>query len=414
MSSLHVGTIIFDKFPFEPRSLRQAEAATRAGYQVDVICLRQDQEKKYEVYRDIHIYRVPISRSYDGSSLQSSIALWCWFLILAAIKVTRLHIKNRFDVIHVHNMPDFLVFAALIPRLLGTKLILDVQDVSPELMAAKFNGKGWLRAILMRLAKWQEHISIGFSHHVVTTGDPFEQILIKRGVPQQKITKIYNSADPQHFPERCRCPLPYDSSSVEGRPFIIMYHGTLPRRKGLDKAIRALAIARQSVPQLRLHIQGNGEQLPFLKELAVTLGVNDSVIFTDLCPADKVVSFVVRGDVGIIPNERGGFEEYVLPTKAYEYAWMHRPIIASDTYALRSMFRPESIYLCDPDKPESFAEAMIDLYQHPEKRRNMITNAFEDYLPSRGEIMGERYEQLLISLCEKQEPGQDEAHLPDK
>jgi len=399
MSSLHVGTITFDRFPFEPRSIRQTEAATRAGHHVDVICLGQDQEKKFEVYRNVHIYRLPISRSYNGSSLLSTIAQWCWFLILAAIKVTHLHIKNRFDVIHVHNIPDFLVFSALIPRLLGTKIILDVQDVCPELMAAKVHRKGLLRRIVIRLARWQESLSIAFAHHVVTTGDPFEQILLKRGVPRQKITSMHNSADPQLFPEERRCPLPYDSPSVESRPFIFMYHGTLAKRNGLDKAIRALAIARQFVPQLRLDIQGNGEHLPFLKELAVTLGVNDSVKFTAFGPADKIVNFVVHGDAGIIPYECDGFEEYVLPTKAYEYAWMHRPIIASDTYAIRSMFRPESIYLCDPEKPESFAEAMIDLYQHYEKRKKMITNAFEDYyLSYRWEIMEEGYQQLLHIL----------------
>ena len=89
---------------------------------------------------------------------------------------------------------------------------------------------------------------------------------------------------------------------------------------------------------------------------------------------------------------------------------MHRPIIASDTYAIRSMFRPESIYLCDPTRPESFAEAMIDLFQHPEKRAAMIVSAAEDYLPYRWELMAETYQQLLRSLCRSQE--KDEVHQP--
>jgi len=78
---------------------------------------------------------------------------------------------------------------------------------------------------------------------------------------------------------------------------------------------------------------------------------------------------------------------------------MHRPMIASDTLAMRSMFRPESIVLCDPSRPESFAEAIIDLYQHPEKRARMVANAAEDYIPYRWEIMAKRYQQLLLNLC---------------
>ncbi len=397
MASLRVGVITFDWYPYEPRALRLAETATNAGYEVDVICLRQPGERGYGAHNGVHIYRVPMSRSI-GNSLPMTILQWCWFLLLAGTALTWLHLRRPYDVVHVHNMPDFLVFSALFPRLSGTKIILDVQDVSPELMAAK--AKGRLRGVVTRLATWQERISIAFAHHVVTTGWLFEEVLLQRGVPKEKITSILNSADPSLFPPARRCPLPYESSP-EGQPFIVMYHGTLAERNGLDTAIRALALAQRVVPQLRLDIQGNGEQLPALKQLAVELGVSDRVVFTDSCPIDKLVDFVVHGDVGIIPYRCNGFAELVLPTKTYEFAWMGRPMIASDTRAIRSMFRPESIMLCDPSKVEPFAEAMIDLYQHSEKRARMIASAAEDYTHYRWELEAKRYQQLLASLTYK-------------
>jgi len=91
----------------------------------------------------------------------------------------------------------------------------------------------------------------------------------------------------------------------------------------------------------------------------------------------------------------------VLPTKAYEFALMHRPIIASDTPAIRSMFRPESMMLCNPTSPARFAEAIIDLYQHPEKRERLVANAAADYTPYRWESMAQRYAQLLLSLSQR-------------
>ena len=120
--------ISFDWYPFEVRSLREAQAAGSAGHRVDFICLRQPYETKHEIYDGVHVYRLPINRNYDGS-LPQTIFQWCWFRLLAAIKIARLHMKNRYDVVHVHNMPDFLVFAALVPKLLGAKVILDVQDL---------------------------------------------------------------------------------------------------------------------------------------------------------------------------------------------------------------------------------------------------------------------------------------------
>src|SRR5947209_5617479 len=114
MSSLHVGAISFDWYPFHPRVRRLTEAAADAGYAVDVICLRQPQEKHYEVYNGVHIYRMPMNRRVGGS-LPIKILRWCWFLLVAGATVTWLHLRRPYDVIVVHNMPDFLVFSALFP-----------------------------------------------------------------------------------------------------------------------------------------------------------------------------------------------------------------------------------------------------------------------------------------------------------
>ena len=113
---------------------------------------------------------------------------------------------------------------------------------------------------------------------------------------------------------------------------------------------------------------------------------------------------MVRGDVGIIPYRCDGFEELVLPTKAYEYSWMHIPIVASNTVGIRSMFRPESLVLCETENPRSFADALVDLYRHPEKRARLIANAAADYMPYRWENMKLRYCQLLAALQRKRVP----------
>lgn len=401
MSALRICTITFDFFPFEPRVLRLVQAAVNAGYRMDVICLHQPGEKHFEVLNGVSVYRMPMSRGFD-LPLPLTLLCWCWFLFLAGITVTWLYLRYTYDVIHVHNLPDFLVFSTLLPKLFGAKIILDVQDVSPELMAVKV--KGSLQDIVKRIAAWQEHISIAFADHVVTVGWPFEELLLQRGVPPEKLTTILNSADPALFPAYRRnssIAEPANCSNNE-QPFILMYHGTLAERNNVEVAIRALALARQVVPQLRLDIQGQGKHLVVLKQLAAELGVSEAIIFSNPCPPEKIVDFVLHGHVGIIPYRCDSFMERVLPTKAYEFAWMQRPMIASNTYAIRSMFRPESIALCDPSEPESFAEAIIDLYRYPEKRTFMVSNAAEDYLAYRWENMATRYQQLLLSLESKQ------------
>lgn len=395
MRPARVGVITFDWYPFEPRALRLTRAAADAGYPVDVICTRKAHEAFRERDGNTRIYRLPLKQR-ENTSFASKVLLWCLFVLCAGIAVAWLHLRYRYKIVHVHNMPDFLAFSALVPKLFGAKIILDIQDVTPELMKAKSKERD--RSWIVRFAIWQEHISTTFADHIVTTGPLFEEVLLQRGVPATKITSILNSADPSLFPAERRCSPPFDTSTDEERPFILMYHGTIEKRNGLEAAVRAFALARTTIPNLRLDIQGKGGHLPAVKQLAQDLGLGDSVVFTSSVTVDKLVDFVVHGDVGIIPYQRDGFMDLVLPTKAYEFAWMGRAMIASDTRAMRSMFRPEAVVLCESDKPEAFAEAIVDLYQHPEKRARMIQCASEDYEAYRWEAMAKLYQHLLQTL----------------
>lgn len=397
MNPVRVCAIAYDYYPFDIAMRRMSDAAIDAGYEMHVICLRDNGEASREICEGVVTRRVPLSRGF-GRPLPFTVVSWLWFMLLAGWVLTWQHLRHPYDVIIAYNMPDFLVFAALIPRIFGAKVVLDVLDPSPELMAAKSSGRKG--RILFHLASIQERISSAFSDHVITVGWPFEERLRMRGVPASKLSLVLNSADPRLFPASRRCPPPSWSTDNAGT-YVVMYYGTIAERNGLDTAVRALALALPRAPHLRLDIMGRGEYVPEVLKLAEALGVADHVTFTDPCPSENIVDFILHGDAGIIPYRIDGFAELVSPTKAYEQAWMQRPMIASDTVAIRSMFRPGSLLLCDPDSPESFADAMVELSQSRALQQTLIERAAEDYAPYRWEKVRAEYQKLLATLSGK-------------
>lgn len=401
--SLRVASITYDYYPFDVRVRRLAESAAGAGCDMDVICLRDTGESAYEIYNGVNIFRAPFSRGF-GESLASNVIGWLRFALASGALVTRLHARKPYDVIVVHNMPDFLIFAALVPKALGAKVVLDVQDVTPELIAARASGRR--RAALKWVAGVQERVSTWFADMVLTVGWPFEAKLLERSVPPRKLWSVLNSADPGIFPASSRFSAedalrPVTAPHDDTAPFVVMYWGTVAQRNGLTTALRALALALPDAPNLRLDIMGvgRGDEMSRLHQLAEDLGITERVRYFDPVPSERIVDFITHGDAGIVPYREDGFADLVLPTKAYEMAWLRRPIIASNTVAIRSMFRPESIALCQPDDPSSFATALVDLYHHPEKRRAMVESASEDYEPYRWEMMSQRYTALLADLA---------------
>ncbi len=103
----------------------------------------------------------------------------------------------------MHSPPDFLIAAGLPLVLSGAKLILDIHDLTPELYASRFRGKGGLAArFLTESAEWT---SCAVAHRVITTTHAFRDLLVSRGVPEGKILVLYN------------CPDPRSSLAAEGR-----------------------------------------------------------------------------------------------------------------------------------------------------------------------------------------------------
>src|SRR5690606_41818625 len=98
-------------------------------------------------------------------------------------------------------MPDFLIFSALAPRLLGARLILDVHDPMPEFWTTKFGRD--MDDPPIRVFKLQEKSCAAISHAVLTAIRNYKDRLVNRGIAADKISAIHNSLD-EHSIERAR------------------------------------------------------------------------------------------------------------------------------------------------------------------------------------------------------------------
>src|SRR5262249_28530629 len=127
--------LLFSHYPADPRPRRAAEALTEEGVTIDLICLQENaDEPRNEIVNGVNVTRVPLKRRRRGAFTY----MWQYtaFIIVSGAYVTLRSIRKRYDFVHVHNMPDFLVFSALVPKLLGAKVVLDLHDPMPELMEA--------------------------------------------------------------------------------------------------------------------------------------------------------------------------------------------------------------------------------------------------------------------------------------
>src|SRR5438477_4269437 len=106
-------------YPYDARVSRQARALAQAGHEVDIICLRYEDQPFFQRSGGVSVYRLPIGRLRGGKLRY----LFEFFVFQAATTALAgaLHLRRRYSVVETTSVPDWLVFAVLIPKLLGAR-----------------------------------------------------------------------------------------------------------------------------------------------------------------------------------------------------------------------------------------------------------------------------------------------------
>lgn len=350
----------------DPRVKREAEALVEAGHRVVFLACRQPGEPSRETIAGVEIIKTPTIKSKCTSFMEYMVDYILFFFM---IFVHLLLHPLRYQIIHVNNMPDFLVFAACLPRLLGVPVIHDVHDLMPELYMEKFaSGENhWV----VRALKLQERWAGQFASSVITVEERLKDILSKRGIPREKIHVLMNLPDDRIFAAREQLP-----SKPQEEPFVMVYHGTLARRLGLDIAIEAVSKVKVKIQRLELRIIGAGEERSRLIELRDQLGLQDIVKFSEgFVPVENIPAMIQDADVGIIPLRICSGTDIMLPTKLLEYVTMGIPCLVPKTGTISRYFDEEMVQFFEAENADSLAIAINELYQNHDRRTTLSHNS---------------------------------------
>ncbi len=375
----------------EPRVQREAEALIDDGYEVDVICLRQPGEPNRDSVYGVNVYRMPVHR-HKGRGTLIQLLEYLSFFFLACWRLATLHFRRRYNTVQLHNPPDFLVFAAVIPRLVGSKIILDLHDLTPEFYASRFKSDMNNRSVWM--VRLQERLSCRFAHRVITVTEPWRQTLIQRGISPEKCSVVMNVADSKLFQR--------DSTGVRSTRsdrFHLFYHGTLAQRYGIDMTLQAVARLRRDCPDIYLTIHGRGEFLAHLQQLLRDLELEERVHFsTDYMPMEELPALIASADLGIIPYRRDVFTDGILPTKLMEYTALGVPAIAARTPAIEAYFDEKMVQFFTPGDLDDLVRCIRELYNDRGRLATLAENAERFNQSYNWQVQSAQYVRLVNQL----------------
>ena len=361
--------LVHARYPIgEPRVQREAIAARSAGYDVDVLCLRSPGESPKETVEGIRVRRLPI-RHARGAALGRILVEYLAFALLATLYlVLDILRRGRPAIVHIHAPPDFLAFAGLIPKLAGSRLILDIHDLSPHMYAARFAGRS--ATVVNRALTLVERAACAIAGDVITVHEPYRRELARHGVAGDRITVVMNAVD-EKLIERI---VPAGGPPA-GAPFTVAYHGTLNHWYGVDLLLDALATG---LPDARAVILGEGDALADLRERVARDRLDGRVEFSGrYLPIEQALARVARTSCGVIPNRPSTLNRFALSSKLFEYIELSIPVVVARLETLGEHFSDDDVTFFEPGDAESLAEAIRWVAANPAAARAKAAQARE-------------------------------------
>jgi len=385
--------VLFSSYPSDPRPRRAIEALRKEGMTIDLVCLADEGTPRRETSDGVDVVRLRITQE-RGGKFSYAYRYSSFILISSAILAWR-SVRRRYDVVYVHNMPDVLVISALIPKALGAKVILDMHDPMPELANTIFGLKPESRGIkiMKKLEKW----SCARADLVVTVNLACKKIFSSRSCSADKISVVMNSPDEKIFP--IREPRSYTAGPRKpDKPFVMMYHGSLVERNGVNLAVEALAMVRDSVPNAELHIYGR--ETPFLERVMEQVrqkNLSDRVRYLGRKTLEQLVGEIQKCDVGVIPNQSNAFTDINTPTRIFEYLALGKPVIAPSTKGILDYFTDDSLLLVESGNAADIARQVEFAARNYEQAIRVAQRGQEVYL----QHAWQRERATLVNLTRK-------------
>jgi glycosyltransferase involved in cell wall biosynthesis len=351
-------------FPQDGRVRQEATTLTTAGYQVSVICPKEPGQPWREVLDGVNVYRFPAlleAHGFLGYIGEYGYAMIAMFLLSLLI-----FLRRGFDLVHVHNPPDMLVFIAAFYKFLGTRFVYDHHDLAPEMYRALFGGSD--HQLVHNILVWLETLSLRLADHVIATNQSYKAIEMQRGrVPETRITIVRNGPD-----LNCLQSVEPDPKLRQKGKTIICYVGNMGFHDGVDYLLRALQHLVSDLCRTDFFcvLVGAGEAWPRMKLLSEQLNLTGFVLFIGQVAHNEVAHYLSAADICVAPEPSNTYNDRSTMIKMMEYMALGKPIVAFDLAEHRVTAQAAATY-ARPNDELDFARQISLLMDDPGRRQQM-------------------------------------------
>lgn len=380
--------IAYTNYPTDPRVIREAEALVLAGYDVDFLALKREGDPNTEIINGVNVIHLNQLRYRGESNLQYLLSYLLFFFKVLAYSFKTLFSKN-YKVVHVNNMPDFMVFAAIMFKLKGAKLVLDIHDPMPSTYRTKFGLSK--KSLLYKIILYQERVSAWFSDKILTVHDLIKYEVLKNdGIDISKIEVVANFADEKKFK--------FNNNYKIDDTINFVFHGTIAERFGFERLLEEIYLIKDK--KFTLTFIGEGDYSKKLRDQILKYKFENVYFDNKFYAVDELYEILQRFHVGLVSYYISPATDYMLPLKFLEYFSMGIPALCVRNKAISYYFEDDDAFFFDLEKKGNLSKLIINLLNNKTsllEKHNRIKERRKKFLWSNE---AQKYITLIKKLCE--------------
>jgi len=320
------------------------------GRRVTVICWNQEGLMASEVYRDIHIVRLPPPTSDLGRTRIVLAALW--------------RLRGDFDCLHINGFPDPYGLWIAFCRLFGKRIVLQSTLFgSDDGYAYVRNHRGG------KLRVWQ----LSWVDAITAISRPLIETFAEIGISPEKLVYLPQGVDLKRFVPvsaqqkmelRRQRDLPADSP-------VVLFVGTILLRKGVDWLMEAWIEVQKSIPEAHLILVGmhtfdqshdNGVELNRFADAMKAQAEDDGMKVKFVGLQDEIAAWYQVADILVLPSRKEGFGNVIIEAMACRLPVIVTPM---DGVALETVLEGHNGFIVDD--VEKLAARLRDLLADPSR-----------------------------------------------
>lgn len=312
-----------------------------------------------ETMDGVEVCRLPLYPSHDGSAIGRALNYISFAITSCLFGIL---FSRKADVIYAYHPPLTVGMSAAVAGFFRrTPVVYDIQDMWPDTLKATgmLNNPKAL-SLIGWICKWIYRRAAA----LVVLSPGFKQLLVERGVSEQKVKVIYNWCDAKALSQPTTLIKP---EGMQNR-FNVVFAGTMGRAQALDAVITAAAIVAKTHPFIQFVFVGGGMDVERLKQFALDQSP-ENVLFLPRMSMTDVAQVLYAADLLMVHLREDPLFAITVPSKTQAYMAVGKPILMAVRGDAANIIRDaECGIVVEPEQADQIARAVIDCSQLSEDR----------------------------------------------